>query len=181
MKSQLLALTLVAAAGAAMAQNAPYATIGAVSGAVTVSSKDTMVTATPGMALKQGQSVVTSNAGSATVLFASGCSVALKPGQMVAVQESECSAIQAKRVRGQFAFAGEAAGSAATGGEGEEGLTNLQLAGIGVGAVLIINELTKSDNNNTTTTPPTETPVETPVVVNKPPSKTPSKTPVSGS
>lgn len=175
MKSQLLALTLVAAAGAAMAQNAPYATIGAVSGAVTVSSKDTMVTATPGMALKQGQSVVTSNAGSATVLFASGCSVALKPGQMVAVQEAECSAIQAKRVRTG------AGGSAATGGEGEEGLSNLQIAGIGVGAIAIVNELTKSDNNNTTTTPPAETPVETPVVVNKPPSKTPSKTPVSGS
>lgn len=175
MKSQLLALTLVAAAGAAMAQNAPYATLSAVSGAVTVSGKDLMVTATPGMALKQGANIVTSNAGSATVLFASGCSVALKAGQMMAVQESECAAIQAQRVRTG------AGGSAATGGEGEEGLTTPQIIGLAIGSGLVIHELTKSKKKTpATVTPPVETPVETPVVVNTP-SKTPSKTPVSGS
>lgn len=175
MKSQLLALSLVAAAGAAMAQNAPYATLSAVSGAVTVSGKDQMVTATPGMALKQGANVVTSNAGSATVLFASGCSVALKAGQMLAVQESECAAIQAKRI------GGGAGGSAATGGDGEEGLTTPQLIGLGIGGGLIIHQLTKGKKKTTTTTTqPVETPVDTPVVVSTP-SKTPSKTPVSGS
>jgi hypothetical protein len=179
MKSPLIALTLVAAAGAALAQNAPYATIGTVSGAVTVSGKDLMVTATPGMALKQGTSVVTSNAGTATVLFASGCSVALKPGQMMAVQESECSAIQAKRV------GTGAGGSAATGGEGEGTPTGV-LIGVGTVGAIAIYEAFKSDSGTTAATP--TPPGATPPAVTPPrrpsfpsPSQGPNRPPASRS
>lgn len=165
MKSQLLTLALVAAAGAAMAQNTPYATVDAVSGAVTVSGKDSVVSATRGMELKQGSNVVTSNAGTVTVKFSNGCTVTLKPGQMLLVQESECAALLAN--------------SGAPAGTG--GLTVPQMVGLGIGGGVVIYELTKSDKKTAATPPVVETPVETPVVDNKPPSKTPSKTPVSGS
>ena len=166
MKSQLLALSLVVAAGAAMAQNTPYATIDAVSGAVTVSGKDSVVSATRGMELKQGSNVVTSNAGTVTVKFSNGCTATLKPGQMLLVQESECAAL----------LANSGGAPAATGG-----MTVPQMVGLGIAGGVVINELTKSDKKTVATPPAAEPPVETPVVVNKPPSKTPSKTPVSGS
>lgn len=171
-KHTLTAIAIAIGAGSALAADAtPYAKVASLSGVVTVSGKNQMVNAKAGMALQQGSNVMSSITGTATVQFASGCSVFLKPGQMLSVQESACSAIQAKRTSVGVG------GSQATGGEGEAialGLTPLELTALALLSVGVTYDITKNDKNPSTSPTPSPAPSPAPVAPPRPPSLSPS-------
>jgi hypothetical protein len=78
-------------AGPALAADASLAQLGAVKGSVLVSQNGKMVS-TSATALKAGDRVVTQANGSATVKFADGCVVNLKPASMVTLgAKSPCA------------------------------------------------------------------------------------------
>lgn len=93
MKSLALTCALALAASTAVAQTPaqPYARIISVDGLVTVTSGNQLSNATSGMSLSQGAQVLTTGNGTVTIQFANGCTATLRPGQSLAVQESECA------------------------------------------------------------------------------------------
>lgn len=96
MKTQLLTLSLLIAATAAVAQTAPaqpVAKIVASEGLVTVGFQNQMSNAAANMPLFEGARVMTTSTGKASIAFASGCRVALKPNEVFSVSESECKAL----------------------------------------------------------------------------------------
>lgn len=80
MKTSVLAFLLAFGALAAQAATG-VATIGDVTGAVTVSSTNAVMQAEPGMQLAEGNTVLVSSKASATVTLANGCVVSLLGGQ----------------------------------------------------------------------------------------------------
>jgi len=95
MKTPLLALLLATSAGLALAQQDPYATVKSVEGLVTVTSGNQLSNATANMALPQGAQVLSTASGKATVVFASGCTVTVNPGQTLLIEETACTAFLA--------------------------------------------------------------------------------------
>jgi hypothetical protein len=95
MKTPLLALLLATSAGVALAQQAPYATIKSVEGLVTVTSGNQLSNATANMNLSQGAQVLSTASGKATVVFGSGCTVTVNPGQTLLIEETACTAFLA--------------------------------------------------------------------------------------
>ena len=86
-----LAASAVLICGPAFAADAPVAQLGAVTGSVMVSQNGKMITANSA-SLKAGDRVVASANGSASVKFADGCVVALKPASMITVAaKSPCA------------------------------------------------------------------------------------------
>jgi len=78
-------------AGPALAADGSVAQLGAVKGSVMVSQNGKMVSASAA-SLKAGDRVVASANGSASVKFADGCVVALKPASMITVAaKSPCA------------------------------------------------------------------------------------------
>jgi hypothetical protein len=78
-------------AGPALAADASVAQLGAIKGSVLVSQNGKMVSASSA-SLKAGDRVVASANGSASVKFADGCVVALKPASMITVAaKSPCA------------------------------------------------------------------------------------------
>ncbi|WP_234264190.1 hypothetical protein [Hydrogenophaga sp. NFH-34] len=140
MKKFAIALMAMAASAAVMAESKPYATVTSVSGVVTVADKSQMLNAKPGMVLSQGASVLTGSTGIATVQFASGCAATVKPGQMLAVQEAECSASHARATAPMVIGGGS---SAATGGEGLSGMSTGGMIAFGTVSVVALHEITK--------------------------------------
>ena len=100
MKQLALALALTAATGAAFAQ----ANITSMTGMVTMSTGNQMVSVTPGMAVPAGANLVAT--GSATVTFASGCVAVLTAGQSMPATEAACQANVAARAGQGSNFAG---------------------------------------------------------------------------
>jgi hypothetical protein len=93
MSAKLLCLAAAAAfvCSPALAANSSVATIGAVKGSVLVSQDGKMVKA-GAASLKAGDRIVASANGSATVKFADGCTVSLKPASMITVAaKSPCA------------------------------------------------------------------------------------------
>ncbi len=117
MKSPLFALLLATSAGLALAQQGAYATITAVEGLVTVTSGNQLSNATANMALPQGAQVLSTASGKATVVFASGCTVTLNPGQMLQIEETACTAFLAANppAAGGFGISGTQAAIGAAG------------------------------------------------------------------
>jgi hypothetical protein len=118
MLRNVLALTATAAlvCSPALAADANIAQLGAVSGAVMVSTAGKTAPATAG-ALKAGDRVIASASGKASVKFADGCVVSLKPASMITVSaKSPCasgaglvSAQSAQPMQeGAFGLSGEA-------------------------------------------------------------------------
>lgn len=178
MKHVLLGLMAAAAASANAGEAAPYAKVIAVNGKVTVSSKSQMVPAAVGMQLTQGATVLPGSDAGVTVLFASGCQVTAKAGQVLTVDEGVCSATVAKARTVQGA-----AGSAATGGE-VAGVSTTGLIVGGVAAALVINQVTKSDSPAPAPAPvaAAPSPAPAPAPATRPPARTPARAPsVSGS
>jgi hypothetical protein len=95
MKTSFVALVVAAAAGAAFAQQQPYATIKSVEGLVTVTSNNQLTNASANMPLPQGSQVLSTSSGKATVQFASGCTVTIQGGQTLQIQETACTAFLA--------------------------------------------------------------------------------------
>jgi len=91
MKTPLLALLLATSASLALAQQDPYATVKSVEGLVTVTSGNQLSNATANMALPQGAQVLSTASGKATVVFASGCTVTVNPGQTLLIEETACT------------------------------------------------------------------------------------------
>lgn len=122
MKKTLLALLIASAAGTVLAQQAPapYATIKSVEGLVTVTSGNQLSNATANMPLQQGAQVLSTSSGTATVVFGSGCTVTVQPGQSLLIQETACTA-----------FLAQGGGAAATPGLFTP--TNLVLGAAGLG------------------------------------------------
>jgi hypothetical protein len=96
MKKALLGLLIASTSGAVFAQQVPYATVKSVEGLVTVTSGNLFTNATANMALLQGAQVLSTSSGTATVVFASGCTVTVRPGQSLLVQETACTALLAQ-------------------------------------------------------------------------------------
>jgi hypothetical protein len=93
MSGKLLAVAAVAAlvCGPAFAADTSLAQLGAVKGSVLVSQNGKMVSASTA-SLKAGDRVVASANGSASVKFADGCVVDLKPASMITVAaKSPCA------------------------------------------------------------------------------------------
>jgi hypothetical protein len=163
MKNTLLALVVATSAGAAVAQQQPYATIKSVEGLVTVTSNNQLTNATANMQLQQGAQVLSTSSGKATVQFASGCSVTIQGGQSLQIQETACTA---------FLAANPAAGAGAAGGMATPTKWLLGAAGLG-----LLYDQTRGGGNGATVVLP-ETP-GTPTVVT--PAPAPIRRPVSGS
>jgi len=91
MKKTLFALLLASAAGATLAQQAPYATIKSVEGLVTITSGNQLSNATADMPLPRGAQVLSTSSGVATVVFSNGCEVTLRAGQSLLIEETACA------------------------------------------------------------------------------------------
>lgn len=139
MNKYLIAALAIAASGAVMAQDKPYATLTQTEGLSTVSLDNQLTNGANGMPLKQGSQLVTSANGNAMVEFASGCSVKIGPGQTLKIEDAECRALLASR-------AAPVTGASA--------VTPLNVA-LAVGGTTLLYEVTKSDKKTTVaTTPP---------------------------
>lgn len=137
MKPSLVALFVASAAGSALAQQAPYATIKSVEGLVTVTTNNQLTNAASNMQLPQGAQVLSTTTGKATIQFASGCSVTIQGGQSLDIQETACTAFLAANP-----------GAAGAGAGGVSGTTKLLAGAVGLG--LLYNQ-TRGGNNTTPT------------------------------
>ena len=100
MKKQLLALSFMLVAGAAVAQNAPVlpvARIVSTNGLVTIGSGGTLSNAAVDMQLFQGSNVLITSTGTAELLFTGGCRITLNPGDVFQVSEANCRSLLASR------------------------------------------------------------------------------------
>ena len=154
MKQLAIALALTAAAGSAFAQ----ASVTSVTGMVTMSSGNQMISVTPGMAIPEGAQLLATSNGAVTLSFPSGCIAVLSAGQSMPATEAACQQNVAQRAQ-----------QPATGGGFLTPLNIAVGAGIGLGVAYNVHQ-NRKNNTPPTVTPPVQTP---PVVEVRPPARPP--------
>jgi hypothetical protein len=156
MKHAVLAPLFALATTAAFAAAQPIGTLSSASGAVSVGGQGVIAQAKAGVQLLDGATIMTPSGANATVSLTEGCTIVLKANQHLTLNNKlTCGQLQSSikdlmpsykvaqaPVGGGLVVGG---GGAAAGGGLLAGIGTGTLIAGGIGAALVINEVTKDD------------------------------------